>query len=348
MSDLGITNADRVPRPKNPHYIQTSNGRKISEWTPWVQFLGEVSKHTEWVRERNGKLTFAYEFDGTFPLGDRGAWFPFDFHELKVSITSNWDDTKLVFVPWADTSIDRVKWPPELAVAMLDHETTLVDSKCGRVRDEEVVLTLRNKFTWYSTPKITFYNSQGFSRFRYSEVTGSVLVDRRATFVQHVVYEFMRPLLLAVLAPLSILFFSDESARLSYNVSLLVAMSLAFMRSTGDRVTFSDYYKLAMFLYASIALVLSSFSNIIPDLDNINVQLGAWVIFLMFHALFLFAYLNYTWRSRSLHNKFHSSSETTYEVVYSKLIAHLEKEAAELGAISVDMEDSTAQSSNLK
>ncbi|GBG34320.1 Hypothetical Protein FCC1311_105432 [Hondaea fermentalgiana] len=338
MEDLGISNSDRIPRPRNQHYL-IDGSKKISQWTPWLQFLGEVSKHSEWVREKNGKLTYAYEWDGVFPLGERGAWFPFDFHELNVAITSNWDDSKFILAPWADSKLRRSVWSEECAVAALENEVTLVDSGCSRVRDEEVILVLRNRFKWNSTPRLTFGSSRGFTDLRYSQATASVLVDRRATFVQHIIYELLRPFLLAVLAPLSVLFFEDAATRLNYCVTLLVAMSLAFLRSTGDRVTFSDYYKLGMFLYAAIALVLSSFDNIIKDLNNINVQLSAWVVFLVFHALYYVAYLKYTWESRSTHKQYRTKVKT-YEVVTNKLQKDVDNHFASVVAVSIQQPDS--------
>ncbi|GBG34321.1 Hypothetical Protein FCC1311_105442 [Hondaea fermentalgiana] len=332
MGDLGISISDRIPRPRNQHYL-IHGSKKISQWTPWIVFRGKVLEHSEWVREKNGNLTYTYEYDGIFPLGERGAWFPFDFHELNVAITSNWSRSKLYLVPWAESKLRRTVWSEECAVVAFESGVTLVDSECARVRDEEVILVLGNRFKWGGTPRLVFRSPRKFAEdLLYSWVTATVIVARRPSFDQHVIYELLWPLMLAILAPLSMLISEDAAARLSYCVALLVAMSLSFLRSTSTRVTFSDFYKLAMFLFVCITLIFSSLDKVF---NSIDVQRSAWIIFIVIHILFYAAYLRYIWKSRSTHRQY-TTKVKTYEAVTKKLQEDVENHFSQIVAVSIN------------
>ncbi|GBG29071.1 Hypothetical Protein FCC1311_052932 [Hondaea fermentalgiana] len=291
LDDIGITESERIPLKDGSFCVKSGPNTYVHEYTPWIQFLGDVAK-SNWVRFHNDRLTFCYELEGIYPLGTRGAMYPYDFHELKIKFTSNWDHETLLFVPWADDYLrGRERWPVEIAQSLKD--VTVVDERVATIRKEEVAPTLYQRWKWIEIPAINFTISRGFGgRYSYSDVACTVFVHREVGLMQPIISVFLQPMLLAALAPLSIEFFPDEASRLSFNISLLIAMSVSFT-SSGSRVTFADYYKLGMFFFGALVLVLASFTELIPELEEFNVRTICWSIFCALHAVFVVVIVAY-------------------------------------------------------
>jgi len=317
-SQLGYDGGlQRIPQSKQPSYVETGKV-KVLEWMPWIEFgSGELRFLWKWVRESTNyevpALVFAIEAHGTFPLGSRGGFFPFDFHELTFKVTSNWDSEKLVFVPWDDKKV----WTPEIATRLLEEEVPVLDVNVSRIRQDEMRESLKNTWDYSRTPRLVFTSNEGFTGKKYSEVQVQVLVTRYA-FI-HIAYEMLRPIALALLAPLAINFFDDEATRLGFVSSILIAMSLAFLRGSSERVTFADYYKLAMFVFTAVVLVFSSFTSLIPDLAKIDIVGASWALFVVLHGCFVLAYLYQLKLTRNARLRHRRNVKTRLRAIREKL-----------------------------
>ncbi|CAK9052673.1 Uncharacterized protein SCF082_LOCUS28783, partial [Durusdinium trenchii] len=318
FDELGISPEDRRPMPGKKHYLDY-NGRRIQEWTPWLEVKGALTFKWSWVREEreNNYLIHAYELDGTFPLGknERGLYYPFDFHDLKMAISSNWDAEKLIFIPWDS------EWGLTTARNMMNYKggsVPIVDATISRARVPDLDASLKNKWRYEKVPRLTFSYTDGFSnRHKYSEVHATLYVERVALL--HLANEMMRPLLLAVLAPLSLYFFETAQERLGYNSSILIAMSLAFLRTNAERTTLAEYYKLAMFLFSAIALVLATFEDIFSDFPRGTVEALMWIFFFGLNVIFIIFLLFLQPRRLSVKRKYEARLSTSVQAAADRV-----------------------------
>lgn len=258
-------------------FVVAPSGSKIEEYSPWLEFDGTIKSKSSWTRTRGSEfLVYCYDVEASFSTGDKssGTLYPFDYHTLGIKITSNWDSKELLFAPWGS------HWTEDEANGTLHVPVSVVDEKCCRFRN-----TLRGKtigHVWKHTliPRLLIASSDGFTgRFVYSNATVSVFVSRRLSY--HSVYELIRPFALAALGPLALVYIADTSSRVTYSVSLIVAMSFAFVTTKNRRITFSDYYRLLMFIFAATNLIFA----INPNGGNILYQVGSWGMFLLFHGI---------------------------------------------------------------
>ena len=305
MKHLFKSSGERIPNPGNNHYIE-DGGLKIGEWTPWLEISGDLESKWHWVREdvERDCLVFAYEIVGTFPLGTsgNGLYYPFDYHELEISFTSNWDCKHLIFIPWDSN------WSMSSAKASLTATTKFVDPCASRARKQDILNTLKNKWTFTTTPMLNFTSSSGMTQYTYSEVRGSIFVQRCS--LVPVVYEVLRPFVLGILTPSSLSFFgTDPQTRLQFNVSVLVAMSLAFVRATGERITMADMFRLSMFCVAAAILILDAFFS--SELKESTLRLVTWIIFLAVCAVFILGILFIIWPSGLLRRRQHNSKSSS-------------------------------------
>lgn len=311
--------SDRLGLPGKMHYVE-SNGQAIQEFTPWLEITtGTLLHKWTWVREDKdaGKLIYALEMDGTFPLGkhERGLLYPFDFHKLKMQVTSNWDADTLVFRPW------DCNWDEETSLRACQQHTHIVDDQVSRMRKEDIKATMRTKWkiNYSAPPRLTFTMSKGFHSSTYSEVHAAIMVERRP--LVHILYELLRPLALAMLAPLSLYFFpaTDSIDRVAYNVSLLVAMSLAFLRGSSERVTLSDVYKVLMFVFSSIVVGIVALPSLDISFGDAAAKGVAWGLLLAFHAAIVLWYI-YVFPARvTMRHSFATKNSTTVKGASKKL-----------------------------
>jgi len=249
-------------------------------------------------------LIFATEIRSEFNTPSEGAaWFPFDMHELGVRFTSNWDQSDFILIPHADNP-----WTKETAI--LFHEkpiTRVVDQQTARIRQDELREALTKVWTW-SDVLLQFKTNIGFTGVKYSECTAIMLVERR--YALFIIYEVLRPLVLALLCPLNLNFFDNDTDRLTYVLTVILAMSFAFVRASTERITLVDYYRLSMFVFAGFTLVVSSFTFLFPNLENSNIIAVAWTGFLFFHlpVIFPIIYLHLPYRRKARKRYFAQSS----------------------------------------
>mmetsp|Transcript_1042 Transcript_1042/g.1256 ORF Transcript_1042/g.1256 Transcript_1042/m.1256 type:complete len:373 (-) Transcript_1042:129-1247(-) len=204
-------------------------------WNPKLLFTNTISEPQIDIsvsknRDEN-KLTFYYLIEGDFSDTYDLEYFPWDRQELEVSVTTDWDASKVVLVPAVGED--------GVSASRLDTDSNAVTLSKFHV-DETVRVQLRS-------------NSSG--RHSYSQLNATMLLLRRPW-----AYMFTTWLRTFIVTSLAFSSFAIELGnapsrdRLSVVVGLLLTLSIGFKKENG-LVTWLDYYTIVSFV--TLAFILS-------------------------------------------------------------------------------------------
>jgi len=212
----------RVERHDGTGIVQTSSGVEVEEWFPKLIFSGNVNTLNKWVEDRGDHLRYMYSIQGVFPMKSSAFYYPFDSHALPLSVTSDWDNSKLELIP---------------------------DSKTARLRIENLRATLKSEFQLASSATVHATTELGSGDCEYSHLDAYLLVRRKAW--SHIFSDIARPLILMILSWASFYTIEDNYARVNFNVSILLAASLA-LSGIQSAVTVLTMLSIGMFMTIAI------------------------------------------------------------------------------------------------
>lgn len=270
-NERSLKPGDRVATVKN------DKDERVNEWFPWLEVEGRIDSNVKWVvhRKDQGTLEYNYQITGSFPLARNanGAYYPFDFHELSVNFTSNWDSRFLVF---------RCENDDKIAFG----------SNVSSVREDSLERSLRGRWNYSRQPRVVFGTEKGHGKIvrTYSNVQSNMYIGRQ--WLGNLFADFLRPFTLASLAAISgSIFAASSTDGLNFNIGLLIGLSVMMSSRDNHRVTFSDIYVVASFLYIAAVITidyLRTTNDISLDtVASTSISVG---LFAAYHGLFLAYY----------------------------------------------------------